>query len=47
MVDDVMGEGEGTKEGESEESRPAEKYKVEMPKIQSEVQNDPLRIPIT
>jgi hypothetical protein len=27
-------------------SRPAEKYKVEMPKIQSEVQNDPLRIPI-
>jgi hypothetical protein len=26
--------------------RPAEKYKVEMPKVQSEVQNDPLRIPI-
>jgi hypothetical protein len=26
--------------------RPAEKYKVEMPKIQSEVQNDPSRIPI-
>jgi hypothetical protein len=26
---------------------PAEKYKVETPKIQSEVQNDPLRIPIS
>jgi hypothetical protein len=25
--------------------RVAEKYKVEMPKVQSEVQNDPLRIP--
>jgi hypothetical protein len=26
--------------------RAAEKYKVEMPKVHSEVQNDPLRIPI-